>query len=70
MLIGNSKFALFTISDQSSLLVETTQRGVKKSIPHAQALRLRRICTTSAVFEQRAADLTKYLVNKKLFGTK
>ena len=33
------------------------QRGVRK----AQALRLRRICSTAAAFEQRAADLTKFL---------
>lgn len=37
-------------------------KGVQKSIPYAQALRLRRICSTSAAFEHRAADLTKYLV--------
>ena len=37
-------------------------KGCKKSVPYAQALRLRRICSTSAAFEHRAADLTKYLV--------
>ena len=37
-------------------------KGCKKSIPYTQALRLRHICSTSEAFEQRAADLTKFLV--------
>ena len=51
-------------TDKHQYLFHTSchPKGCKKSIPYAQALRLRRICSTSAAFEQRAADLTKYLV--------
>ena len=37
-------------------------RGCKQSIPYAQALRLRRICSTNEVFNKRADELSKYLV--------
>ena len=39
-------------------------KGVKQSIPYAQALRLRRICSTSVAFENRAAALQRHLVNR------
>ena len=37
-------------------------RGCKQGIPYAQALRLRRICSTNAAFEKRASELSKFLV--------
>ena len=51
-------------TDKHQYLFRTSchPQGCKKSIPFAQALRLRRICSTSEAFEQRAADLTKFLV--------
>ena len=39
-------------------------RGCKQGIPYAQALRLRRICSTDAAFERRADELSKYLVTR------
>ena len=51
-------------TDKHQYLFRTSchPQGCKKSIPYAQALRLRGICSTSEAFEQRAADLTKFLV--------
>ena len=51
-------------TDKHQYLFHTSchPKGCKTGIPYAQALRLRRICSTSAAFEKRAADLTKYLV--------
>ena len=37
-------------------------RKCKESIPYAQAMRLRRICSTMEAFERRAKDLTDFLV--------
>ena len=37
-------------------------RGCKQGIPYAQALRLRRICSTEATFDKRSDELRKYLV--------
>ena len=50
-------------TDKHQYLFHTScpPKRCKKSIPYAQALRLRRICSTAAAFEQRAADLTKFL---------
>ena len=36
----------------------------KKAIPFSQALRLRRICSTNATFNTRAAQLTTYLLKR------
>ena len=38
------------------------RRGCKQGCPYAQALRLRRICSTDAAFERRANELSEYLV--------
>ena len=53
-------------TDKHQYLFNTSclPKGVKQSTPYAQALRLRRICSTSAAFENRAADLQKHLVNR------
>lgn len=53
-------------TDKHQYLFHTSchPKGLKQSIPYAQALRLRRICSTSAAFENRAADLQKQLVNR------
>lgn len=53
-------------TDKHQYLFHTSchPKGIKQSIPYAQALRLRRICSTSAAFENRAADLQKQLVNR------
>ena len=37
-------------------------RGCKEGIPYAQALRLRRICSSDKIFDNRAAELIGYLV--------
>ena len=37
-------------------------RGCKKGISYAQALRLRRICSSVELFDKRAADLVGFLV--------
>ena len=37
-------------------------KGYKRSIPYSQALRLKRICPTPASFENRAKELTHFLV--------
>ncbi|KAJ8037537.1 hypothetical protein HOLleu_18374 [Holothuria leucospilota] len=37
-------------------------RRCKQSIPYAQALRLRRICSTNSAFDKRANELTTYLI--------
>ena len=58
---------LYTKStDKHQYLFHTSchPKGVKQSIPYAQALRLRRICSTSTAFEHRAADLKRYLVSR------
>ena len=51
-------------TDKHQYLFHTSchPKGCKTGIPYAQALRLRRICSTPAAFEKRAADLTKYVV--------
>ena len=56
-------------TDKHQYLFRTSchPKGCKKSIPYAQALRLRRICSTSEAFEQRAADLTQLVVAKTNF---
>ena len=53
-------------TDKHQYLFHTSchPKGVKQSIPYAQALRLRRICSTSAAFENRAAALQKHLVHR------
>ena len=53
-------------TDKHQYLFHTSchPRGFKRSIPYAQALRLKRICSTSVAFEHRAADLRKFLVNR------
>ena len=64
-------------TDKHQYLFHTSchRKGVKQSIHYAQALRLRRICSTSAAFENRAAALQKDLVHRgynrnPLFGAK
>ena len=37
-------------------------KGCKRSIPYSQALSLKRICSTPALFENRAKELTHFLV--------
>ena len=51
-------------TDKHQYLLRTSchPKGRQKIIPYAQALRLRLICSTSEAFEQRTADLTKFLV--------
>ncbi|XP_068671375.1 uncharacterized protein [Montipora capricornis] len=51
-------------TDKHQFLVSSSchPRGCKQSIPYAQALRLRRICSTNEVFDKRADELSKYLV--------
>ena len=39
-------------------------RGCKTSIPYAQAMRLKRICSTQEAFERRAEELTEFLVHR------
>ena len=36
----------------------------KRSIPYAQAMRLRRICSKSCFFEKRAEDLVRFLTDR------
>ena len=40
-------------------------KGCKRSIPYSQALRLKRICSTSASFEKRAEELSEFLVPRQ-----
>lgn len=40
-------------------------RGCKQSIPHAQALRLRSVCSTNSAFDKRTNELTTYLVERR-----
>ena len=53
-------------TDKHQYLFHTSchPRGCKQGIPYAQALRLRRICSTEAAFEKRSDDLKKYLVTR------
>ena len=53
-------------TDKHKYLFSTSchPRGCKQSIPYAQALRIRRICSTDKTFEKRAKELTKYLVTR------
>ena len=53
-------------TDKHQYLFHTSchPRGIKQGIPYAQALRLRRICSTSTTFEYRAEDLRKFLVHR------
>ena len=44
------------------------QKKLKKAIPFRLALRLRRICSTDATFNTRAAQLTTYLLKRGYNG--
>ena len=43
-------------------------RGCKRSIPYAQALRLRRICSSDELFDPRATELTGFLCTRGYEG--
>ena len=51
-------------TDKHQYLYHTSchPKGCKRSIPYSQALRLKRICSTPASFENRAKELTHFLV--------
>ena len=53
-------------TDKHQYLFHTSchPKGVKQSIPYAQALRIRRICSTLVAFENREPALQKHLVNR------
>ena len=62
---GKTETELYTKpTDKHQFLSYTSchPRGCKQGIPYAQALRLRRICSTNAAFEKRASELSKFLV--------
>ena len=49
-------------TDKHQYLYHTSShpKGCKHSIPYSQALRLKRICSTPALFENRAKELTHF----------
>ena len=51
-------------TDKHQYLYHTSchPKDCKRSIPYSQALRLKRICSTPASFENRAKELTHFLV--------
>ena len=53
-------------TDKHQYLFSTSchPRGCKQSIPYAQTLRLRRICSTNEAFYKRCDELAKYLVER------
>jgi len=53
-------------TDKHQYLFSTSchPRGCKQSIPYAQTLRLRRICSTDEAFYKRCDELAKYLVER------
>ena len=53
-------------TDKHQYLLRTSchPNACKKGIPFGQALRIRRICSTDALFNKRARELCSYLVNR------
>ena len=53
-----------TDKHQHLLFLSCHPRHTKKAIPFSLALRLCRICSTEEVYNRRASELTKYLLNR------